>query len=645
MRCLTLLVVSAAIGSVDAGSEGELLWRLWKREHGRVYSSGAVDAERFAVFEENRRFINEHNARGDSSVVLGTNQFSDLSFDEWRAKYLGRLRTERGGERRTAVSDPAPRLPDAVDWVRRNGTTPVKNQGPCGGCWAFSATGALEGMEFVASGADPSHGPPSLSEQELLACTVNKKYSEGGCGGGTMSSAFKFAQANGLCAEEAMPFTAWNTTLTNKSCTGTVGGTVPTCTPALAPGSVGSVALVASSESGLAAAVVIQPVSIGIEADHPEFQHYKGGVFKDMGCGTKLDHGVLLVGYGQEGNQTCDPTTPGSRVCSTTETCCKDAPGGDHVWGCCPMEDAKCCAAPKPGDQQNCCPSNMVCYNCPGKNCECVTSAELRRLEFEAKMQGKATEQLPPVGRPAVAVRKKDHGPAVAACTPEASVKTGVCMGGDTTKIPGSDKGQMLPTDCAKLCEADSSCLGWSVVPSTVPAGLRQWQGCYTSNTTWDGGRVVCPYAGDSSGCSSRGAAKCEPSFLFAFFCFACLVGFLLTKTRRPDGVLPRWADGHEEVLVCQELVGPKLGSGGLHQVSRTSTRSGLHLPVRSDLIVRQDHEGHGRPRTLWDRDGWHVPSPQRGKRAALQPQSQPARALPRGQTVPGKRRLPEVSE
>ena len=56
------------------------------------------------------------------------------------------------------------------------------------------------------------------------------------------------------------------------------------------------------------------------------------GVFKDMGCGTKLDHGVLLVGYGQEGNQTCDPTTSGSRICSTTETCCKDAPGGSHVW-------------------------------------------------------------------------------------------------------------------------------------------------------------------------------------------------------------------------------------------------------------------------------------------------------------------------
>lgn len=49
---------------------------------------------------------------------------------------------------------------------------------------------------------------------------------------------------------------------------------------------------------------------------------------QDMGCGNKLDHGVLLVGYGAEGKQTCNASNPAARVCSTTETCCKDAPGG-----------------------------------------------------------------------------------------------------------------------------------------------------------------------------------------------------------------------------------------------------------------------------------------------------------------------------
>jgi hypothetical protein len=182
---------------------------------------------------------------------------------------------------------------------------------------------------------------------------------------------------------------------------------VPKCTPALPPGAVKRVVAVGASEAALAAAVVVQPVSIGIEADHPEFQHYGGGVFKDMGCGTKLDHGVLsqgdtatlhdhwlpfledshrslaaiavivcqmtgrppsraigvlLVGYGMEGNQTCNATDPGSRICKDVETCCRDAPGnGVDGWGCCPIEGAECCPAPKPGDNQNCCPPNWSC--------------------------------------------------------------------------------------------------------------------------------------------------------------------------------------------------------------------------------------------------------------------------------------------
>jgi hypothetical protein len=315
------LALLASAGSAGGGTK--LLFDAWRSEHRKRYATAAELERRWGIFQDNVAYINAHNARGDSSVVLATNQFSDLTREEFRAAYLGRLHTEHVSPAGAAPSgteseDADDAAPVAVDWVRRNGTTPVKNQGPCGGCWAFSATGALEGMEFVAGGG--TAGPASLSEQQLLACTVNKDYSEGGCGGGTMSSAFKYAKDKGLCGEDEMPFTAWNTTITNTSCSGTVGGEVPTCTPVLKPGLVDKVVTVAASEQGLAAAVQIQPVSIGIEADHPEFQHYGGGVFKDMGCGTKLDHGVLLVGYGQEGNQTCDPATPGSRVCSTTQT-------------------------------------------------------------------------------------------------------------------------------------------------------------------------------------------------------------------------------------------------------------------------------------------------------------------------------------
>ena len=58
------------------------------------------------------------------------------------------------------------------------------------------------------------------------------------------------------------------------------------------------------SESGcwgrpwVQAAVAKVPVSVAIEADKPAFQHYKSGILTGSACGTKLDHGVLVVGYG-----------------------------------------------------------------------------------------------------------------------------------------------------------------------------------------------------------------------------------------------------------------------------------------------------------------------------------------------------------
>merc|ERR1740125_75866 len=84
-------------------------------------------------------------------------------------------------------------LADSVDWVAKGAVTPVKNQGQCGSCWAFSTTGSLEGAFQIA-------GNPltSLSEQDLVSCDNSAHGgSDQGCNGGLMDNAFKWIEKNG----------------------------------------------------------------------------------------------------------------------------------------------------------------------------------------------------------------------------------------------------------------------------------------------------------------------------------------------------------------------------------------------------------------------------------------------------------------
>jgi len=172
---------------------------------------------------------------------------------------------------------PTEDIANDVNWVTAGAVTPVKNQGQCGSCWAFSATGAIEGAEFVATKKLDSY-----SEQQLVDCS--KAQGNMGCNGGLMDYAFTYVQGKGIESEASYPYTARDGTC-KYDATKVIGHVK------------GFVDVPQNSVDQLKAAINKQPVAVAIEADQIAFQSYTSGVIT-KGCGQNLDHGVLAVGYG-----------------------------------------------------------------------------------------------------------------------------------------------------------------------------------------------------------------------------------------------------------------------------------------------------------------------------------------------------------
>lgn len=163
----------------------------------------------------------------------------------------------------------------------------VKDQGNCGSCWSFSATGALEGA--YAQIYPQTSSWTGFSEQELVSCNT---LTDNGCNGGLMDRAFRYVMNNGgLCSEVAYPYTSGTTgkdgTCQDSTCTIDSALDVTTYTD-----------VTPDSDSALMSALDLTPVSVAIQANQPAFQLYKSGVLTGDNCGDNLDHGVLAVGYG-----------------------------------------------------------------------------------------------------------------------------------------------------------------------------------------------------------------------------------------------------------------------------------------------------------------------------------------------------------
>ncbi|CAN0846365.1 Probable cysteine protease RD21B [Linum grandiflorum] len=403
------------LGTSVVRSEKELrsMYERWLVTNRKNYNALGEKEKRFEIFKENLRFVDEHNSV-ERSYKVGLNRFADLTNEEYRTRYLGvamdRTKMVNGSSAAAAVGErylfkKGDDLPASVDWRAKGAVAPVKDQGQCGSCWAFSTVGAVEGINQIVTGE-----MISLSEQELVDCDTS--YNQG-CNGGLMDYAFEFIMKNGgIDTEDDYPYRAADDVCDSNRKNAkvvTIDGyeDVPQ-----------------NDEKSLKKAVAGQPVSVAIEAGGREFQLYQSGVFTGQ-CGTQLDHGVVAVGYGTENgvdywivrnswgpewgekgyikmernvaktktgkcgiamqasyptkkgpnppNPGPTPPTPATpppppspssvcddyNSCPAGTTCCCVYQYGNFCigWGFCPMESATCC-----DDHSSCCPHDYpVC--------------------------------------------------------------------------------------------------------------------------------------------------------------------------------------------------------------------------------------------------------------------------------------------
>lgn len=262
------------------------LWTKFKVTHNKLYADSDEDNFRRGVFAKNVDYISVHNLQaelGQHTFTLGINQYTDLTSEEFKylmlgVPSLGQLPMTSHAANQTFDDKFDDVSADEVDWRKKGYVTKVKNQARCGSCWAFSATGALEGQWFKKTGK-----LVSLSEQQLVDCDK----AEYGCRGGWPFKAFQYIiKNNGIDTDESYHYEAKEGEC--KYQTSTVGAKCRDYR-----------LLTQTTERVLRRAVAaVGPISVAIDAGQPTFQLYKSGVYVEPKCTQNVNHAVLAVGYG-----------------------------------------------------------------------------------------------------------------------------------------------------------------------------------------------------------------------------------------------------------------------------------------------------------------------------------------------------------
>ncbi|KAF5916192.1 hypothetical protein HPG69_010551 [Diceros bicornis minor] len=237
-------------------------WELWKKTYRKQYNSKVDEISRRLIWEKNLKHISIHNLEASLGVhtyELAMNHLGDMTSEEVVQKMTG-LKVPPSHSRSNDtlyLPDWEGRAPDSIDYRKKGYVTPVKNQGQCGSCWAFSSVGALEGQLKKKTGK-----LLNLSPQNLVDCVSEND----GCGGGYMTNAFQYVQKNrGIDSEDAYPYVGQD-----ESCMYNPTGKAAKCR--------GYREIPVGNEKALKRAVArVGPVSVAIDASLTSFQFYSKG--------------------------------------------------------------------------------------------------------------------------------------------------------------------------------------------------------------------------------------------------------------------------------------------------------------------------------------------------------------------------------
>ena len=278
--------VASAAGAFDLPMEFEAdadfpTFMQFIEDHSKNYVNQAEFVGRFMIFKNNLRLAAQRNKQGTEKH--GVTKFMDMHPEEFTAKLKGHkaraIPADAPVKEFNATEIEGVTL-QSIDWVAKGATTPVKNQGQCGSCWAFSATEQIESDIFLATGK-----LDVLAPQQIVSCdTVDL-----GCNGGNTDTAYQYVmQAGGLEPNADYAYTS-GTTEANGACKFNKKDVETDIT------GYKYVSQSAAQEKQMYAQLAESPISICVDATI--WQTYQSGVITtSSGCGTQLDHCVQMVG-------------------------------------------------------------------------------------------------------------------------------------------------------------------------------------------------------------------------------------------------------------------------------------------------------------------------------------------------------------